>query len=97
MTVTLDGKANDGEKKEGDNIDAENIVGGNGNDKLTGDGIANVLTGQLGKDTLSGAGGADTLHGSDTVEKNDSLDCGKDDAVTDTFDVDTGDKVKNCP
>ena len=97
VTVTLDGKANDGEKKEGDNIDAENIVGGNGNDKLTGDGIANVLTGQLGKDTLSGAGGADTLHGSDTVEKNDSLDCGKDDAVTDTFDVDTGDKVKNCP
>ncbi|WP_342154928.1 calcium-binding protein, partial [Methylorubrum sp. SB2] len=38
----------------------ENVVTGSGNDKLTGDGNANVLDGGLGADTLSGGAGSDT-------------------------------------
>jgi len=97
VTVTLDGKAKDGGKKEGDLVQAENVVGGSGNDKLTGDGAANVLTGGAGKDKLSGLGGADTLDSADGVGKNDSVDCGKNDGVADTFVADALDKIKNCP
>ncbi len=41
----------------------ENIIGGNGNDTLTGDALANRLDGGAGDDVLSGGGGADTLIG----------------------------------
>ena len=41
----------------------ENVNGGSGADKLTGDGIANVLQGGNGDDTLKGGLGADTLNG----------------------------------
>jgi len=41
----------------------ENIVGGSGNDTLTGDGLANSLAGGAGDDTLSGALGDDRLQG----------------------------------
>ena len=43
----------------------ENIVGGNGNDVLTGDAQANTLTGGAGKDTLDGGAGIDTVVYSD--------------------------------
>jgi Ca2+-binding RTX toxin-like protein len=51
----------------------ENLIGGNGHDTLTGDGLVNVLTGGTGDDTLSGAAGDDTFiytigHGADTVD-----------------------------
>ena len=97
VTVKLDGKANDGEKKEGDNVQAENEVGGSGDDKLTGDDAQNVLTGNAGKDKFQGLGGADTLNGSDGVAGNDTLDCGKKDLVVDAFSADALDKVNNCP
>jgi Ca2+-binding RTX toxin-like protein len=52
----------------------ENVFGGKGNDKLTGDGFANTLNGNDGKDVLTGGGGADILDGgaaSDTASYRD--------------------------
>lgn len=43
----------------------ENLVGGNGNDSLTGDASANILSGGNGNDTLSGGSSNDTLTGGD--------------------------------
>ncbi|MFI0845977.1 Ig-like domain-containing protein [Mesorhizobium sp. IMUNJ 23232] len=43
----------------------ENIIGGSGDDTLTGDGAANVLKGGAGKDTLDGGTGLDTVDYSD--------------------------------
>ncbi len=44
-------------------IAVENIIGGNGNDTLTGDAAGNRLTGGAGNDTLAGLAGSDTLDG----------------------------------
>jgi Ca2+-binding RTX toxin-like protein len=44
-------------------IAIENIIGGNGNDTLTGDAAGNALTGGAGNDTLAGLAGSDTLDG----------------------------------
>jgi serralysin len=41
----------------------ENIVGGSGNDTLTGNSLANILVGNAGGDTLNGGGGRDILIG----------------------------------
>ncbi len=41
----------------------EGLIGGSGDDIVTGDGLANRLYGGLGGDRLDGAGGDDTLHG----------------------------------
>ena len=41
----------------------ENIVGGSGNDTLTGNSLANILVGNAGSDNLSGSGGRDILIG----------------------------------
>ena len=41
----------------------ENVIGGSGNDTLTGNTLANVLTGNHGNDTLKGAGGNDSSIG----------------------------------
>ncbi len=56
-TVTVGGTAEDTLR----NI--ENVIGGSGDDTLTGDGLANLLEGGTGNDRLSGAGGADILDG----------------------------------
>jgi Ca2+-binding RTX toxin-like protein len=56
-------------------ISIENVIGGSGNDVLTGDGTVNVLTGGGGNDTLDGGLGADTLvggAGDDTYVLNDA-------------------------
>ena len=42
----------------------ENIVGGDGNDTFTGDGLENLLNGSNGNDTLNGGGDDDRLLGS---------------------------------
>jgi Ca2+-binding RTX toxin-like protein len=67
VTVTLDGVANDGETAEGDNAraDIENILGGGGNDQLTGNAANNTLQGGPGNDTLTGLAGTDQLGGED--------------------------------
>lgn len=56
-TVTVGGVA------QGSVVRIENVIGGSGNDRLTGDGLANDLSGANGDDTLAGAGGADDLFG----------------------------------
>lgn len=58
-------KGDDGAKNEHDSIgtDVENIDGGDGNDRLTGNSARNVLRGLGGNDTLIGGGGDDALDG----------------------------------
>jgi Ca2+-binding RTX toxin-like protein len=54
----------------------ENVVGGSGNDRLTGDGNANRLDGGDGDDTIIGGSGPDTLlggAGNDTVRDTEGL------------------------
>jgi Ca2+-binding RTX toxin-like protein len=57
--------ANDGESGEHDTVgaDVENLIGGAGNDVLTGNAGANVIDGGLGSDKLFGLDGDDTLRG----------------------------------
>jgi Ca2+-binding RTX toxin-like protein len=77
LTISLDNKANDGEKGEKDNVgpggDVENVLGGGvTNDRITGNSKANILTGDClttvassGSNKLYGGGGGDKLIGSD--------------------------------
>jgi serralysin len=61
---------------------AERVIGGSGDDTLTGDALDNRLEGGIGADTLSGAGGIDSIFGGDGADiinggaANDSLDGG---------------------
>jgi len=70
--VSLDDLPNDGATSlgmlpvlEGDNVrsDVENVIGGRGNDVLTGSAADNALSGGDGNDALSGLAGNDTLEG----------------------------------
>jgi len=65
IVITLDNEGNDGAAGELDNVfaDVENLTGGAGNDRLTGNEYANILKGGGGNDWLSGLGGADILYG----------------------------------
>lgn len=54
VTVKVDGKAEDSIKN------FENVFGGSAGDKLTGDSLANLFRGGLGKDTIDGGSGSDT-------------------------------------
>jgi Ca2+-binding RTX toxin-like protein len=65
VTVSFDGRANDGEGGEADNVatDVENVNGGSAADTLSGSSAANVLNGNGGNDTLAGGDGGDSLHG----------------------------------
>lgn len=46
----------------------ENVIGGDGNDKLTGNAFGNILQGNSGNDTLIGLGGADVLDGGNGLD-----------------------------
>lgn len=65
VAVTLDGaSANDGDiLGEGDNVaaDVENVLGGSGNDVLTGNASNNLISGGLGDDVIAGGAGHDML------------------------------------
>jgi Ca2+-binding RTX toxin-like protein len=65
LTLSLDGQPNDGEALERDNIgtDVESLIGGSGNDRLTGSGVANGIWAQAGNDTVDGGGGGDWVNG----------------------------------
>jgi Ca2+-binding RTX toxin-like protein len=66
LNITLDGLANDtGTGGAADNVwpDVENVIGGYGNDEITGSAYANQLWGGGGRDTLAGLDGNDTLDG----------------------------------
>jgi Ca2+-binding RTX toxin-like protein len=71
VEVTLDGLSNDGEIGEADNVLAsvEDIIGGGGDDVLTGNALANELTGGAGDDKLNGAAGHDMLSGGSGRDK----------------------------
>lgn len=67
VVLTLNGKkvatANVGGVADDTLKNFENIIGGKGNDTLTGDKLANILLGGKGNDTLDGGKGNDTLDG----------------------------------
>lgn len=67
VTLDLHGrKRNDGQQGERDRlVNVEMVVGGNGDDRLIGDGDSNELRGGLGVDRLEGRGGADMLYDRD--------------------------------
>jgi Ca2+-binding RTX toxin-like protein len=63
IICSLDGSADDGELGEADNVgsDLENIIGGAGDDSLTGSARNNLIIGGLGADSMHGGGGVDTV------------------------------------
>lgn len=63
VTVDLGGSSRDGAFGKDRISGVENIVGSAGNDRLTGDKLANILLGNTGDDSLSGYSGADVLDG----------------------------------
>jgi Ca2+-binding RTX toxin-like protein len=73
LTLSIDGIANEsGGNATGDNIltDIERIVGGAGNDFITGSDADNSITGRNGNDTILGGAGNDSIDGDNG---NDSL------------------------
>jgi Ca2+-binding RTX toxin-like protein len=98
LHISLDGKPNDGAlpestgtaKGEQDNVmaDVENIVGGSGNDQITGSGKPDTLRGGAGDDTLIGLGGNDLLVGGAGA---DSIEGGVGDDVLMAIDLSAGD------
>ena len=74
VTVTLvDALPNDGAPGEGDNAQADNLIGTAANDHVSGSQSPNVIDGRGGNDVLFGLGGDDTLRGG---SGNDRLDGG---------------------
>ena len=71
VIVTINGVANDGEAGEGDNVrvDVEDVSGGAGNDRLTGNGLANELFGGYGNDIISGGSGSDLVSGGNGADR----------------------------
>jgi RTX calcium-binding nonapeptide repeat (4 copies) len=65
VTVSMDAQANDGAVGERDRVGPgiEQVDGGDGADRLTGDGGPNVLRGGAGADRLEGLAGRDRLEG----------------------------------
>ena len=65
LRVDLATPGGDGETGEGDNLypDVEQVIGGSGNDQLTGSSSANTLIGGGGEDRLGGGDGIDLLDG----------------------------------
>ena len=100
--VTLNGRPDDGEDGEGDNVggDVEIILGGTVWDTLTGDRNANTLSAGSGEDLITGNAGPDVLNGGDAPDliwardgDTDSVDCGDD---GDLAIVDARDNVQHC-
>jgi uncharacterized delta-60 repeat protein len=65
VTVSLDGAKNDGETQNGetDNVNAEEVIGGAGNDVFYGNDSSNYFAGGAGNDEMAAAGGSDELLG----------------------------------
>jgi Ca2+-binding RTX toxin-like protein len=62
VTVNLLTNINTGGDANGDSLsNFENIIGSASDDKLTGDGLANLIDGGAGKDTIAGGLGTDTV------------------------------------
>lgn len=72
LRVSLNGRANDGQGGEGDNVmpDVENVVGaGSARNVLVGSGARNELTGGSARDRINGRGGKDKLRGNGGRDK----------------------------
>ena len=66
VSVSLDGLRNDGEPGENDLIDGvRGVIGGSGNDRITGNEFRNRLRGGGGDDTIDAGDGPDLLFGED--------------------------------
>ncbi len=84
LTITIDGTANDGDptansaagEKANVKTDVEVVLGGDGDDTMTGSAAADELHGGNGDDVLNGGAGNDTLYGG---PDNDELNGGADD------------------
>lgn len=65
VSITFDNVVNDGQAGENDviNADVENMVGGLGNDTLTGNAAGNRIEGATGSDTIRPGLGADIVNG----------------------------------
>lgn len=98
VVVSADSRGGDGATGEGDNVgsDVEDIFGGDGDDRLTGNSSANTIDGGPGNDQITGLLGADSLFGGDgddTISardgKRDRIDCGpgRDIATVDRIDL----------
>jgi Ca2+-binding RTX toxin-like protein len=79
LSITINNVADDGAAGEGDLIqpDVESVMGGNGNDTITGDAGPNLLYGLQGDDVIHGGPGDDTVDGGpghDTVSGDDGVD-----------------------
>ncbi len=101
VNVTLYGERNDGEAGQDLLLGVENVLGGSGDDTLTGDGAANVLGGAAGADLITGGRGRDLLRGDaggDLLRardgERDTADCG---AARDLVFVDEEDEVVRSP
>ena len=103
--VSLDGVGNDGapgREKDNNSEDVELIVGGSGDDVLTGNARDNFIWGLAGADELTGGHGDDTLFGGAGNDTLDSRDGGSgNDKVhgasgTDTCRSDPGDSQTDC-
>ena len=108
LNVSLGSFWGDGESGEWDFVSStvEEVVGGSGDDRMTGTSAANTFFGGAGNDTLEGRDGNDVLeggagtdkldagNGDDTLRSRDTVvdtvNCG---AGTDSIDVDAGDTV----
>jgi hypothetical protein len=99
--VSLDGRDNDGEANEHDNVvNVERIVGGRLGDTLTGDAGNNTIAGGRGQDLINGQRGIDQLQGGaagDVVMSRDGVGdvvaCG---GGSDLAIADRQDKVSKC-
>ena len=69
LNISLDGVANDGATGEKDNVIAEEVIAGAGNDTLTGSAADDFLAGGAGSDVINGLGGNDGLVGSTGADK----------------------------
>ena len=65
LNLSIDGRANDGEVGEGDNLGSGifRIIGGDASDVITGGPRADIIEGRLGNNRIDGRGGADILIG----------------------------------
>lgn len=103
VTVTLDGAPGDGAAGENDALagDVENVIGGRGDDVITGSPAANRIEGHEGADRIDPGAGEDKVgagEGDDTVElrdgATDAVECGEglpDRVSADAADVAGGD------
>jgi hypothetical protein len=71
LSISVNGIADDGAAGEADNIATEDIVGGSGDDTISGNTSANAISGADGSDFVTAGAGADVVDGgtgNDTVD-----------------------------